>query len=403
MKRALITGITGQDGSYLSELLLSKGYEVHGLIRRASTFNTGRIDHIYNDPHMPGTKLFLHYGDLSDSGQLVNLIYNIKPDEIYHLGAQSHVRVSFDMPEYTGDITALGTTRLLEAVRRSGIKARFYQASSSEMFGSASPPQNERTPFCPRSPYAAAKVYAYWMVANYREGYGMFACNGILFNHESPRRGETFVTRKITRALSNILANKQRRLYLGNLDAKRDWGFAPEYVECQWLMLQQDDPDDYVVGTGESHSVREFVERAFGYAGIEIKWQGSGIKEKGVVASVSSKQYPVSSNKTKRGKSLVHTPYPILPKVGDTVVEIDPKYFRPTEVDFLQADIKKARRKLGWKTRTTFDELIKIMVDYDMKLIGITPVGEGIRSCKKKGFTYTNHDFSLYEKIRERC
>jgi GDPmannose 4,6-dehydratase len=392
MKRALITGITGQDGSYLSELLLSKGYEVHGLIRRASTFNTGRIDHIYNDPHMPETRLFLHYGDLSDSGQLVNLIYNIKPDEIYHLGAQSHVRVSFDMPEYTGDITALGTTRLLEAVRRSGIKARFYQASSSEMFGSAPPPQNECTTFCPRSPYAAAKVYAYWMVANYREGYGMFACNGILFNHESPRRGETFVTRKITRALSNILANKQRRLYLGNLDAKRDWGFAPEYVECQWLMLQQDVPDDYVIGTGESHSVREFVEGAFGYAGIEIKWQGSGTEEKGIIRSLTS---TLTSSSTSTLTSGLH--------VGDTVIEIDPKYFRPTEVDFLQADIKKARIKLGWETRTTFDELIKIMVDYDMKLTGITPVGEGIRSCEKKGFTYTNHDFSLYEKIRERC
>jgi GDPmannose 4,6-dehydratase len=384
MKKALITGITGQDGSYLAELLLSKNYEVHGLIRRASTFNTGRIDHIYNDPHIPGTRLFLHYGDLSDSGQLVNLVYNIKPDEIYHLGAQSHVRVSFDMPEYTGDITALGTTRLLEAVRRSGIKARFYQASSSEMFGSAPPPQNEHTPFCPRSPYAAAKVYAYWMVANYREGYGMFACNGVLFNHESPRRGETFVTRKITRALANILAGKQKRLYLGNLEAKRDWGFAPEYVECQWLMLQQDEPDDYIVGTGESHSVREFVEKAFGYTGIEIRWEGSGIKERGVISSLDST-------------------LTLSLRVGDTVVEIDPKYFRPTEVDFLQADVKKARIKLGWETRTTFDELIKIMVDYDMKLTGITPVGEGIKSCEKKGFTYTNHDFSLYEKIRERC
>lgn len=384
MKKALITGVTGQDGSYLAELLLSKNYEVHGLIRRASTFNTGRIDHIYNDPHVPGTRLFLHYGDLSDSGQLVNLVYNIKPDEIYHLGAQSHVRVSFDMPEYTGDITAMGTTRLLEAVRRSGIKARFYQASSSEMFGSAPPPQNEHTPFCPRSPYAAAKVYAFWMVANYREGYGMFACNGILFNHESPRRGETFVTRKITRALANILAGKQKRLYLGNLEAKRDWGFAPEYVECQWLMLQQDEPDDYVVGTGESHSVKEFVKEAFGYAGIGISWEGSGVKEKGIISSLNS---TLTSSL----------------RVGDTVVEIDPKYFRPTEVDFLQADIKKARIKLGWETRTTFDELIKIMVDYDMKLIGLTPVGEGMRSCEKKGFTYTNHDFSLYEKIRERC
>lgn len=384
MKKALITGITGQDGSYLAELLLSKGYEVHGLIRRASTFNTGRIDHIYTDPHIPGTKLFLHNGDLSDSGQLAHLVYNIQPDEVYHLGAQSHVRVSFDMPEYTGDITALGTTRLLDAIRRSGIKTKFYQASSSEMFGSAPPPQNEDTPFFPRSPYAAAKVYAYWMVANYREGYKMFACNGILFNHESPRRGETFVTRKITRAIANILKGKQRRLYLGNLNAKRDWGFAPEYVECQWLMLQQDKPDDYAIGTGESHSVREFVEKAFSYAGIEIKWKGKGINEKGVIRSLTS-----TSASTLR--------------VGDTLIEIDPRYFRPTEVDYLKADISKAKKKLGWKPRTTFDELIKIMVDYDMKLIGLTPVGKGIKACEKKGFTYTNHDFSLYEKIRERC
>ena len=398
MKKALITGITGQDGSYLAELLLSKGYKVYGLIRRASTFNTGRIDHIYTDPHIKGTKLFLKYGDLSDSGQLVNLIYNIKPDEIYHLGAQSHVRVSFDMPEYTGDITALGTTRLLEAIRRSGIKTKFYQASSSEMFGSAPPPQNENTPFCPRSPYSAAKVYSYWMGVNYREGYNMFACNGILFNHESPRRGETFVTRKITRAIADIIAGKQKKLYLGNLEAKRDWGFAPEYVEMMWLMLQQDKPDDYVVGTGESHSVREFVERAFGYAGIDIKWKGKGINEKGIVNSVSSKQYGVSSKE----KSIVHSPYCILPKVGDVLIEIDPRYFRPTEVDHLQADITKAKKKLGWQPRTTFDELVKIMVDYDMKMIGLKPVGEGIRICRNKGFKYTNHDFSFYEKIRER-
>ena len=383
-KTALVTGITGQDGSYLTELLLSKGYEVHGLIRRASTFNTGRIDHIYTDPHMPGTRLFLHNGDLSDSGQLVNLVYNIRPDEIYHLGAQSHVRVSFDMPEYTGDITALGTTRLLEAIRRSGIKSRFYQASSSEMFGAAPPPQDENTAFCPRSPYAAAKVYAYWMVVNYREGYKMFACNGILFNHESPRRGETFVTRKITRAIANILKGKQRKLYLGNINAKRDWGFAPEYVEMMWLMLQQDEPDDYAVGTGESRSVKDFLEKVFNYVGIEIEWRGEGIDRKGIVRSLSSALNPVL-------------------KVGDVIIEIDPRYFRPTEVDFLQADISKARRKLGWAPRTTFDELVKIMVDYDMKLIGLDPVGEGIRICEKKGFSYTNHDFSLYEKIRERC
>jgi len=341
---------------------------------------------------MPGTKLFLHNGDLSDSGQLAYLVYNIQPDEVYHLGAQSHVRVSFDMPEYTGDITALGTTRLLDAIRRSGIKTKFYQASSSEMFGSAPPPQNENTPFCPRSPYAAAKVYAYWMVVNYREGYKMFACNGILFNHESPRRGETFLTRKVTMAVANILAGKQRRLYLGNLNAKRDWGFAPEYVECQWMILQQDKPDDYAIGTGESHSVREFVEKAFSYAGIGIKWKGKGINEKGVIRSLTS---TLTSTLTLTSTSTLN--------VGDVIIEVDPKYFRPTEVDFLKADISKARKKLGWKPRTTFDELIKIMVDYDMKLIGLNPVGEGIKACEKKGFTYTNHDFSLYEKIRERC
>jgi GDPmannose 4,6-dehydratase len=288
------------------------------------------------------------------------------------------------MPEYTGDITALGTTRLLEAIRRSRIKSRFYQASSSEMFGAAPPPQDENTAFCPRSPYAAAKVYAYWMVVNYREGYKMFACNGILFNHESPRRGETFVTRKITRAIANILKGKQRKLYLGNINAKRDWGFAPEYVEMMWLMLQQDEPDDYAVGTGESCSVKDFLEKVFNYVGIEIEWRGEGIDRKGIVRSLSSALTPAL-------------------KVGDVIIEIDPRYFRPTEVDFLQADISKARRKLGWAPRTTFDELVKIMVDYDMKLIGLDPVGEGIRICEKKGFSYTNHDFSLYEKIRERC
>ncbi|MBM4066982.1 MAG: GDP-mannose 4,6-dehydratase, partial [Planctomycetes bacterium] len=276
MKKALITGITGQDGSYLAEFLLSKGYEVHGLIRRSSSFNTERIDHLYLDPHNPDVRLFLHHGDLSDSGQITNLIYNIQPHEIYHLAAQSHVRVSFDMPEFTGDITGLGTTRMLEAIRRSGIKTKFYQASSSEMFGDSPAPQNEETPFRPRSPYAAAKVYAYWMAVNYRDGYNIFACNGILFNHESPRRGETFVTRKITRAIANILGGKQQKLFLGNLEAKRDWGFAPEYVMCQWLMLQQDRPEDYIIGTGESHTVREFLELAFNYVGIEIEWKGKG-------------------------------------------------------------------------------------------------------------------------------
>lgn len=369
MKKALITGITGQDGSYLAEFLLSKGYEVHGIIRRASTFNTGRIDHLYVDTHIFGVKIFLHYGDLSDSGQLTNLIYNIQPDEIYHLGAQSHVRVSFDMPEYTSDIDALGTTRILEAIRKSNIKTRFYQASSSEMFGATSPPQNEKSSFYPRSPYAAAKVYAYWMTVNYREGYNLFACNGILFNHESPRRGETFVTRKITRAVANIIAGKQKKLYLGNLDAKRDWGFAPEYVVCQWLMLQQDKPDDYVIGTGESHSVREFAENAFHYAGVAIEWQGKGVNEKGLVRSSTSSSL----------------------KIGDAVVEIDPHYFRPTEVDFLLADASKAREKLGWKPRVTFNELIKIMIDADMELIGISPQGDGKAILQEKGILWTEN------------
>jgi GDPmannose 4,6-dehydratase len=330
-KKAVITGITGQDGSYLAEFLLNRGYEVYGLIRRASTFNTSRIDHIYVDPHQKGARFFLHYGDLSDASQLTNLIYNIRPDELYHLGAQSHVRVSFDMPEYTGDITALGTTRILEALKRSGIKAKFYQASSSEMFGSAPPPQNENTPFHPRSPYAAAKVYAYWMTVNYREGYNLFACNGILFNHESPRRGQTFVTRKITRAIAEILADRQQYLYLGNLEAKRDWGYAPEYVEAMWLMLQQDKPDDFVIGTGECHSVKEFLEEAFKYAGLD--WE--------------------------------------------KYVRIDPRYLRPTEAELLLADPAKARGRLGWKPKVSFKELVRIMVDADMEAIGLKAPGEG--------------------------
>jgi GDPmannose 4,6-dehydratase len=367
-KKALITGITGQDGSYLSELLLSRGYEVHGLMRRASTFNTGRINHLYIDPHVSGVKLLLHYGDLSDAGQLTNVVYNIQPDEIYHLGAQSHVRVSFDMPEYTGDITAIGCTRLLEAIRRSGIKTKFYQASSSEMFGSSSPPQNESTHFHPKSPYAAAKVYAYWMTVNYREGYNMFACNGILFNHESPRRGETFVTRKITRAVANIIAGHQKTLFLGNLDASRDWGFTPEFVECQWLILQQDEPDDYVIGTGESHSVREFVINAFQYAGAEIEWVGDGVDEKGIIKSAGT--------------------LPRL-KTGDIIIEIDPHYFRPAEVDHLRADFGKARNKLGWEPKVSFTELVKIMVDADMEMAGLSPPGEGEKILQEKQINWT--------------
>ena len=340
MKKALITGITGQDGSYLAEFLLSKGYEIHGIVRRSSSFNRSRIDHLYGDPHLPSTRLFLHYGDLSDSGQLTEIIYNIKPDEIYHLAAQSHVRVSFDLSEYTGDITGLGTTRLLEAVRRSGIATKFYQASSSEMFGSAPPPQNEQTPFQPRSPYAAAKIYAYWMVRNYREGYNLYACNGILFNHESPRRGEAFVTKKITRGIAQILAGKEKRLYLGNLGASRDWGYAPEYVEAMWLMLQQDRPDDYVVGTGESHTVLEFLEEACRYVGLD----------------------------------------------RDQYVAVDPKYFRPIEVDSLRADCRYAREKINWEPKVRFPDLVKIMMDYDMAKAGLQSPGEGIKALQGKGF-----------------
>jgi len=374
MKKALITGITGQDGSYLAEFLLSKGYEVHGLIRRSSSFNTERIDHLYLDPHNPNVRLFLHHGDLSDSGQITNLIYNIQPDEIYHLAAQSHVRVSFDMPEFTGDITGLGTTRMLEAIRRSGIKTRFYQASSSEMFGDSPAPQNEETPFRPRSPYAAAKVYAYWMAVNYRDGYNIFACNGILFNHESPRRGETFVTRKITRAIANILGGRQQKLYLGNLEAKRDWGFAPEYVMCQWLMLQQDMPEDYIIGTGECHTVREFLELAFNYVGIEIEWKGKGIHQKGIIKSLDCRhQYPTFDKKE-----------------GEVLIEVDPKYFRPTEVDFLLADARKAKGKLGWEPKIVFKELVKIMIDSDTELIGLKSKGEGISIIRKKGITWIN-------------
>lgn len=371
VKKALITGITGQDGSYLAEFLLSKGYEVHGIIRRASTFNTVRIDPIFVDPHEPNVKLFLHFGDLSDAEQISNLIYNIKPDEIYHLGAQSHVRVSFDIPEYTSNVTALGTVRLLEAIRRSGHKIKFYQASSSEMFGAASAPQSESTAFQPQSPYACAKVYAYWMVKNYREGYGLFACNGILFNHESPRRGETFVTRKITRGLANIAAGKQKKLYLGNLDAKRDWGFAPEYCEVMWKILQQEKPDDFVIGTAESHSVREFIEKAFAYAGITISWKGKGIKAKGIVDALNTK-----------------VKFPVFLKKGSVIIEIDQQYFRPNEVYYLCADITKARQELSWQPRVKFEELIKIMVDYDFKAAGARPPGEGVEICSQKRFNY---------------
>ncbi len=322
MKKALITGITGQDGSYLAEFLLDKNYEVHGLIRRSSTFNTDRIDHLYRDIHDPDARLFLHYGDLSVSGQLMDLLAAIRPDEIYHLGAQSHVKVSFDMPEYTGDITGLGTLRILESIRKTGIKTKFYQASSSEMFGAAPPPQNENTLFQPRSPYAAAKVYAYYIVQNYRDAYGLFAANGILFNHESPRRGETFVTRKITRAATQIKLGLRDKLYLGNLEAKRDWGFAGDFIEAMWLMLQQDRPGDYVIATGETHSVREFAEKVFSKLGLDYHEH----------------------------------------------VAVDPRYFRPTEVDVLLGDASKAKKTLNWQPKVTFDQLVDMMIAHDLEL-----------------------------------
>lgn len=339
MKKAFLTGITGQDGSYLAEFLLEKGYEVHGLIRRASTFNTGRIDHLYKDPHVNGVRLFLHYGDLSDGSNLNRILEKINPDEIYHLGAQSHVRVSFDMPEYTADIAGLGTLRLLDAIRETTINTRFYQASSSEMFGKVQEvPQNENTPFRPRSPYGNAKLFAYWTAVNYRESYNLFASNGILFNHESPRRGETFVTRKITRGLSRIKLGLEDKLYLGNLDAKRDWGFAPDYVKGMWMMLQHSNPDDFVLATGETHTVREFVKEAGRNLDMDIIWEGIDEDEKGFDK-----------------------------KSGKPIISIDQKYFRPAEVDILQGDASKAKKILKWEAETKFNKLVEIMTDYDYK------------------------------------
>jgi GDPmannose 4,6-dehydratase len=323
MRTALITGVSGQDGSYLAELLLKKGYEVHGLLRRASSFNTQRLEPIYRDPHESGVRFLMHYGDLTDSGSLINLIRSLEPDEIYNLGAQSHVKVSFDVPEYTADVTGMGTIRILEALRASGIQSRFYQASSSEMFGSSPPPQNEETGFHPRSPYGVAKAFSYWSTVNYREAYGLFAANGILMNHESPRRGETFVSRKITRAVARIQAGIQNKLYLGNLDSRRDWGYAPEYVEAMWMMLQHHEADDFVIATGESHTVREFATLAFEHVGLD--WE--------------------------------------------RYLEIDPRYYRPAEVDYLMGDAAKARRVLGWEPKTSFEELVRLMVDADVKLL----------------------------------
>ncbi|MGH9421743.1 MAG: GDP-mannose 4,6-dehydratase [Thermoanaerobaculia bacterium] len=351
-KKALITGITGQDGSYLAELLLEKGYEVHGIIRRSSSFNTQRIDGIYEDPHEKDRRLILHFGDLNDASSLNRILRVVVPDEIYNLGAQSHVKVSFDTPEYTGEVTGLGSTRLLEAIRELEMRPRIYQASSSEMFGKVlETPQRETTPFYPRSPYGVAKVYAYWMTVNYREAYGLYATNGILFNHESPRRGETFVSRKVTRAVGRIRHGLQDFLYLGNLDARRDWGFARDYVEAMWLMLQQNEPDDYVIATGETHTVREFCDLAFERAGISLQWRGSGFEEKGIDRAT-----------------------------GKALVVIDPRYLRPSEVELLCGDAKKANENLGWSPRTTFTELVGMMVDADIRLAAKEAQLEGARA-----------------------
>ena len=341
MKKALITGITGQDGSYLAELLLDKGYEVHGIIRRASTFNTQRIDHIYQDPHEENVKLKLHYGDMTDSSNLSRLVEKINPDEIYNLAAQSHVGTSFEIPEYTTDVDAMGTLRLLDAIKESEVECKFYQASTSELYGKVQEvPQTEETPFYPRSPYAAAKLYAYWIVRNYREAYDLFAVNGILFNHESPRRGKRFVTRKITRAVARITKGKQDKIYLGNMNSKRDWGYAKDYVKMMWMMLQHDTPEDFVIATGETHTVREFVEAAFSHVDIEIEWKGEGVDEKGIDKDS-----------------------------GKVLVEVDPKYFRPTEVDLLIGDPSKAKEELGWEPEVKFRELVQLMVQSDLEAI----------------------------------
>lgn len=359
MKKALITGITGQDGAYLAEFLLKKGYEVHGIKRRSSLFNTDRIDHLYSDPHEENVRFFLHYGDMTDSTNLIRIINAVQPDEIYNLAAQSHVQVSFETPEYTANSDAIGTLRLLEAIKILGLekKTRFYQASTSELYGKVQEiPQKETTPFYPRSPYAAAKIYAYWITVNYREAYGIYGCNGILFNHESPIRGETFVTRKITRAVARIKLGLQKKLYLGNINSQRDWGFAGDYVEAMWLMLQQEQPEDFVIATGEVHSVKEFVSYAFKEVGIDINWQGEGIDEKGIDASS-----------------------------GHVLVEVDPKYFRPTEVEFLLGDPTKAKTKLGWQPKVTFEELVKIMVREDLH------AAQKDEHCKQGGFKVNNY------------
>jgi GDPmannose 4,6-dehydratase len=374
MKCALITGITGQDGAYLAELLLDKGYEVHGIKRRSSLFNTQRVDHLYQDPHEENVRFVLHYGDLTDATNLIRIVQEIQPDEIYNLGAQSHVKVSFESPEYTADADALGTLRLLEAIRMLGLekKTRFYQASTSELYGKVREiPQTETTPFYPRSPYACAKLYAYWCTINYREAYGIYACNGILFNHESPRRGETFVSRKITRAAARIVLGLQEKLFLGNLDALRDWGHAKDFVYAQWLILQKDEPDDYVIATGEQHSVRKCCELAFSEVGIQIKWEGKGISEIGIIRDIKPSALLKKYDRRDQLRDL---------REGQTVVAIDPRYFRPTEVDTLLGDPTKAREKLGWKQKISFEKMISEMIEHDLK--------EGMREAiwKQKGF-----------------
>lgn len=357
MKKALITGITGQDGSYLTEFLLKKGYEVHGIIRRASTFNTKRIDHLFENPEIGNKTLFLHHGDLTDSSNLNRVIEKVRPDEIYNLAAQSHVQVSFEVPEYTAETDAIGTLRILDAIKERGLKCKFYQASTSELFGGlpGTAPQSENTPFYPKSPYGAAKLYSYWITVNYREAYDVFACNGILFNHESPRRGETFVTRKITRAIASIIAGKQKNLSLGNLDAKRDWGFAGDYVEAMWLILQQDKPQDFVIATNEAHTVREFVELAFKEVGIDIEWRGTGVNEKGYDKAA-----------------------------GTLLIDINPRHFRPAEVELLCGDASKAEKELGWKRKVGFHELVKMMVDSDMREIAGMGVQEYLEAANTK-------------------
>lgn len=370
MKKALITGITGQDGSYLAEYLLGKGYEVHGVKRRSSSLNTARVDHLYKDPHEEDVHFFMYYGDMTDATNLIRIVQEVKPDEIYNMAAQSHVQVSFETAEYTANADALGTLRLLEAIRILDMtdKVRFYQASSSELYGKVQEiPQTEKTPFHPRSPYAAAKLYAYWICVNYREAYNMFASNGILFNHESPMRGETFVTRKITRAVARMKLGFDRRLYLGNLNAERDWGHAADFVRAMWLILQQDKPDDYVIATGESHSVREFVELAFREIGVEIEWRGKGVDEVGLVGAMHSNEL--------QGTSI---------NEGDVVVRVDPRYFRPTEVDFLLGDASKAKKELGWEPKISFHEMVSEMVMADIE------EASRDRLCRESGFRVLN-------------